>query len=351
MPRGATPPCTTVSLSRTWVASGMNPLEKAWYRPRSWSLALAPLAWLFTWVIKKRRHYLEKHRDKLTVPLVVVGNITVGGTGKTPLIITLVLALQERGYRPGVVSRGYGGRAPFYPFQVNVASDARQSGDEPLLIARTCGCPVIVDPDRYRAARLLEDSGQCDVILSDDGLQHYNLPRTLEIVVIDGERRLGNGWCLPVGPLREPVARLAEADYLVVNGGDAIFNHPRQYRMDLVPLAFRNLATGEAREPRHPPGEGSVNAAAGIGNPARFARTLASLGLAVKLHPFPDHHDFTPQELSFGDGRPVVITAKDAVKCTAFSDPNVWVLDVAARLENNGLNTLINAIEALVTQP
>src|SRR5690606_14351305 len=122
-------------------------------------------------------------------------------------------------------------------------------------------------------------------------------------------------------------------------------------RMDLVPLAFRNLATGEAREPRHPPGEGSVNAAAGIGNPARFARTLASLGLAVKLHPFPDHHDFTPQELSFGDGRPVVITAKDAVKCTAFSDPNVWVLDVAARLENNGLNTLINAIEALVTQP
>lgn len=329
----------------------MTLLERAWYRPHSWSLILAPLSWLFLHIIRKRRQHLEKYRKSLAIPVVVVGNITVGGTGKTPLIITLVNALKESGYRPGVVSRGYGGKAPFYPMQVTASSDPQQSGDEPLLIARTCQCPVIVDPDRYRAARLLQDSGQCDVILSDDGLQHYNLPRAMEIVVIDGERMLGNQWCLPAGPLREPVSRLAEADFAIVNGGDAILNHPRQYRMDLQPLVFRNLATGEKRDPKHPPGDGSVNAAAGIGNPTRFARTLASLGLAVKLHPFPDHHDFRPADLRFRDGRPVIITAKDAVKCADISDENIWVLDVAARLENNGLATLIKAIEALVLTP
>lgn len=329
----------------------MTFLENAWYRHRGWSLLLVPLSWLFVYLVAKRRRYLERHQRSLRIPVVVVGNITVGGTGKTPLLITLVKALQKHGYRPGVVSRGYGGTAPFYPMPVTATSNPRQSGDEPLLIAGTCGCPVVVDPNRYRAARLLQDSGQCDVILSDDGLQHYALPRHLEIVVIDGERRLGNERCLPAGPLREPMARLSEVDFVVVNGGDAVFNHPRQYRMDLLPLEFRNLKTGETRSPKNPPGDGSVNAVAGIGNPTRFARTLASLGLAVKLHPFPDHHDFAPQDLHFGDGRVVIVTAKDAVKCGQFASDNIWVLDVAAKLENNGLENLVKAIEALVTTP
>ncbi len=259
--------------------------------------------------------------------------------------------LRRRGYRPGVVSRGYGGKAPLYPMQVQPDSDPRQCGDEPLLIAATCRCPVIVDPDRYRAASLLQEVGECDVILSDDGLQHYRLPRDIEIVVTDGERLLGNGHCLPAGPLREPVSRLAEADFTVINGSGFALNHPRQYRMDLYPLGFRNLRTGETREPKNPPGDGSVNAVAGIGNPTRFARTLASLGLGVKLHPLPDHHEFAPSDLRFGDGRPVIVTAKDAVKIGSFAADNIWVLDVAARLDNNGLHNMLEAIEATIVRP
>lgn len=327
----------------------MTPLEKAWYRPRSWSLLLAPLSWLFAALVDKRRRYLEARQQPLSLPVVVVGNITVGGTGKTPLIISLVKALQARGYRPGVISRGYGGRAPLYPMRVTADSDPAHSGDEPLLIAISCDCPVVVDPDRYRAARYLEEHTDCELILSDDGLQHYRLPRDLEIVVVDGERVLGNGWSLPAGPLREPVQRLREVDFVVINEGSAVLNHPHQFRMTLQPLRFRSLDGGQIREIDDPPAD-SVNAVAGIGNPTRFARTLASLGLAVKLHPFPDHHCFALNELSFGDGRPVIMTAKDAVKCRRFDAPHLWVLDVAATLENNGMNAILDAIERRVTR-
>lgn len=327
----------------------MTPLERAWYRPRSWSLLLAPLAWLFAAVAEKRRRYLVARQQPLSLPVVVVGNITVGGTGKTPLIISLVKALQARGYRPGVISRGYGGRAPLYPMRVNTDSNPDHSGDEPLLIALSCDCPVVVDPDRHRAARYLEQYTDCEIILSDDGLQHYRLPRDLEIVVIDGERVLGNGWSLPAGPLREPVQRLMEVDFVIVNEGGAVLNHPRQYRMTLQPLRFRSLDGSRSRTVDDPPAD-SVNAVAGIGNPTRFARTLASLGLAVKLHPFPDHHHFEASELAFGDGRPVILTAKDAVKCRRFEAPDVWVLDVAATLENNGMNAIVDAIESRVTR-
>lgn len=329
----------------------MNALERAWYKPGSWALLLSPLSWLFKKIIKKRRERLTRRQRKLSIPVVVVGNITVGGTGKTPLIISLVNALKKKGYKPGVVSRGYGGKSAFYPLEVRANSDPARTGDEPLLIAQLCDCPVIVDPNRLRAAQALEEQGNCDVILSDDGLQHYRLPRQLEIVVIDGERVLGNGRCLPAGPLREPVSRLEEVDFVVVNGGDSVLNHPRQYRMDLQPLGFRHLATGEGREPKHPPGDGYVNAVAGIGNPARFARTLASLGLAVKLYPFPDHHSFSAADFAFPDDRPVIMTAKDAVKCQHLKANNLWVLDVAAKMENNGMNVLVNSIEALVITP
>jgi tetraacyldisaccharide 4'-kinase len=324
-------------------------LERAWYRAGSWSLWLAPLAWLFAWVAGKRRAYLEARQARGRLPVIVVGNLTVGGTGKTPLIIALVKALQARGYRPGVISRGYGGRAPLYPMRVTADSDPAQSGDEPLLIALSCDCPVVVDPDRVRAARYLENHTDCEIILSDDGLQHYRLARDMEIIVVDGDRVLGNGWCLPAGPLREPLARLREADFAIVNGGNAVLDHPRQYRMFLQPLRFRRLDGSESRAVDDPPGD-SVNAVAGIGNPTRFARTLASLGLAVKLHPFPDHHRFSAAELRFGDGRPVILTAKDAVKCQHLPAPNTWVLDVAATLENSGMHTLVDAIESRVTQ-
>lgn len=329
----------------------MTALERAWYRPASWSLVLAPLALLFRALVGVRRRYLEGRQPALPLPVVVVGNITVGGTGKTPLIIALVNALKDRGYRPGVISRGYGGRSPRYPLEVTGDSDPALCGDEPLLIAASCQCQVVVDPDRLRAARYLQSHSDCDVILSDDGLQHYRLPRHLEIIVVDGERMLGNGWCLPAGPLREPPARLAQAAFTVVNGSDQLLRHPRQYRMDLVPLRFRHLSSGETRPPDQPPGDGSVHAVAGIGNPTRFARTLASLGLSVRLHPFPDHHAFSAGDLRFDDRRPVIITAKDAVKCGHIDNDRLWVLDVAATLDNAGLHTIVKAIEDLVTRP
>ncbi|MFA5493358.1 MAG: tetraacyldisaccharide 4'-kinase [Porticoccaceae bacterium] len=325
----------------------MTALERAWYRPGSWSLLLAPLAWLFVAVTRRRRRWLEARQQPLRLPVVVVGNITVGGTGKTPLIIALVKALQARGYKPGVISRGYGGRAPVYPMRVTADSDPGHSGDEPLLIAITCDCPVVVDPDRVRAARYLENHTDCEIILSDDGLQHYRLPRDMEIVVVDGERVLGNGWCLPAGPLREPLQRLQETDFAIVNGGNAVLHHPRQYRMFLQPLRFRRVDGSDIRPVDEPPAD-FVNAVAGIGNPTRFARTLASLGLAVKLHPFPDHHRFVAEDLVFDDGRAVILTAKDAVKCRDLNAPDLWVLDVAATLENSGMNTLVDAIENLV---
>lgn len=331
-------------------------LERAWYRPRSWALMLLPLSWLFRAVVTSRRkRQSASAAASYRAPVVIVGNITVGGTGKTPLIVALVKALQARGHRPGVISRGYGGAAASYPFVVTAASSPDESGDEPLLIAQSCHCPVVVDPERSRAATHLLDTTDCNVVLSDDGMQHYRLHRDLEIIVVDGERGLGNGQCLPAGPLREPPARLFEAEFCVINGGKGIVVPRLGFRMTLRPLAFRNLADGSVLEPGTPPGSGAVHAVAGIGNPARFARTLVSMGLSVQLHPLPDHHQFVPGDLRFGDDRPVIITAKDAVKCSQFaaSDQgpgNVWILDVVARLEDSGLDKLVNRIEELVEQ-
>jgi tetraacyldisaccharide 4'-kinase len=254
-----------------------------------------------------------------------------------------------------VISRGYGGDAPDYPMAVTATSNPDHSGDEPLLIAQSCQCPVVIDPDRHNAAVHLLATSDCNIILSDDGMQHYRLHRDLEIIVVDGERGLGNGQCLPAGPLREPPGRLYEAQYLMVNGGRTRLAHPNCFRMELRPLGFRRLADGKALPPETPPGDGAVYAVAGIGNPARFARTLASMGLSVQLHPFPDHHQFSPEDLEFDDDRPVIITAKDAVKCGHFplkpgKTPNIWILDVTARVEANGLNKLVTHIKQLAEQ-
>ncbi len=178
--------------------------EKAWYEHHRWVYLLAPLAWLFRRLARRRRRRLEESAVAVDVPVVIVGNISVGGTGKTPLLIALVQRLQQAGYRPGVVSRGYGGKAPQYPLMITPDTPVSHSGDEPLAIARATDCAVCVSPDRVEAAQTLRKFG-CDIVLSDDGLQHYRLARDLEIAVVDGARAFGNGWCLPVGPLREPV--------------------------------------------------------------------------------------------------------------------------------------------------
>ncbi len=349
-------------------------IETAWYSRAAWLYLLWPLSLLFRLLAGLRRWRLQRAwrlpgddsslagtpGASRPVPVVVVGNISVGGTGKTPLVIALGRALQAQGLRPGVISRGYGGRAPHYPLSVTADTPVEHAGDEALLIARQLQCPVRVDADRCRARDALLSEQCCDVIISDDGLQHYALQRALEIVVIDGQRGLGNGLCLPAGPLREPASRLRQVDYLVVNGGDCADYREHQTRcsrMNLVPQHWVNLRSGERRalDALRPMGDAAakvtVHALAGIGNPQRFFDTVAALGYDALYHAFPDHYNFTPQDLAFPEEALVLMTSKDAVKCSAFAADNCWYLDIEARLEPDFHNELLGSINGLIRRP
>ena len=343
----------------------MTALERAWYRDNSWALLLAPLTLLFRALAYARRRILQaRHQgQRFAAPVIVVGNIAVGGAGKTPLIIALARRLQAAGLRPGIVSRGYGGAEADEPLQLNSGHSPGQVGDEPRLIADSTACPVVVCPDRVRAVAHLLQHNDCNVVLSDDGLQHYRLHRDIEIAVVDGERGVGNGWCLPAGPLRESPARLREVDMVVVNGAGY---QPRSdfFTMDLVATGLRHLATGNTILP-HALEESwqqakQIHAVAGIANPQRFQRSLEDLGFIVTLHSFPDHHIFSAADFSFADDAPVIITAKDAVKChdlnsgdfnnnvnDNFNHDNIWVLDVEAQLPDLAWQQLIAALSGL----
>lgn len=287
-----------------------------------------PLAWLYGRVAAARASRVIRERS--SVPVIVVGNITVGGSGKTPLVLALLAALRERGYRPGVIARGYGGTGPF-PLHVGADTPAACAGDEPALVARTAGVPVVVDPQRARALAAIRARG-VDVVVSDDGLQHLGLPRSVEIVVIDDRRRLGNGHCLPLGPLREPASRLASVDFVVGNGGDAGLG---ALPMMLRPTRFVSLGepvqTMDVASFREVHGE-RIAAVAGIGDPARFFSTLRALDFTVEEHAFPDHHAYTAGDFAPLAGRVVVMTAKDAVKCRGIAGPAAWQLEVEAEL-------------------
>lgn len=271
----------------------------------------------------------------MSVPVVVVGNITVGGSGKTPLVLWLAENLRRLGFRPGIISRGYGGVSRSQ-MEVIPGSDPLVVGDEPVLLARRSGCPVWVGRNRAETARaLLHAYPACNVILSDDGLQHYRLFRDVDIAVVDGERKFGNGFMLPAGPLREPVTRLASVDAVVMNSGGAEASNSTKagFVMRLAGAEFYNLADPmQCAKPQDFVGQ-AVHAVAGIGNPARFFEHLRSLGLAVSEHPFPDHHAFQPQELDF-PGQ-VLMTEKDGVKCAKFAKDNYWVLAVEAEVEED----------------
>jgi len=277
---------------------------------------------------------------RLPVPVIIVGNLTVGGTGKTPLIIWLARFLKEAGYRPGIVSRGYGGQARRWPQWVDPGSDSGTVGDEALLIARLTGCPMAVAPVRAAAGKMLLERARCDVILSDDGLQHYALDRDIEIAVVDGTRRFGNGYCLPAGPLREPAARLGEVDLVIVNGGPSA-EHEFSMRLDGDKAV--NLVSGE--EKLLPEFAGTVcHAVAGIGNPERFFRQLAASGLVCRTHAFPDHHRYRRSDIEFGDHRPVLMTDKDAVKCKPFAGERHWRIPVVAVPEPAFSERLLNLL-------
>lgn len=332
----------------------------AWTRNSRWLVLLLPFTWLFAGLSNLRRCYLQRRYQgqPYTAPVVIVGNISVGGSGKTPLIIALVAALKQRGYSPGVVSRGYSGNAAQYPLSVTAATAVSESGDEPLLIATLADCPVVVDANRRAAVDYLLDHHQCNLVLSDDGLQHYALHRDIELVVVDGQRGLGNGRQLPSGPLREKPQRLEQADMVVINGqqADQSITVSGLQQMSIRPTQFRHLESGrrlaiEDWLESEPGTNREVHAVAAIGNPQRFADTLTQIGLAPILHRFDDHQILSLDDLSFGDNLPVVVTAKDAIKLeqVAAVSENIWAVDIEAVIDSSFVDKLVLKLEALKT--
>lgn len=332
-------------------ASLAQRISDAWYQGHGLLHLLRPASALFRYVAAKRRLEHSQAPSSNSPIVVVVGNIAVGGTGKTPLIIALVQKLRAEGWRPGVISRGYGSNAPQYPYEVSVDSPVEHCGDEPLLITRQCECPVVIDADRNQALSKLQSAHNCDIVLSDDGLQHYRLARHIEFAVLDGARGLGNGWCLPAGPLREPPERLQEVDFLIVNRSPGTALHkslqdlpggaPTPQSMSLEASGLRNLHSGEQRacdqtQLQSIANDGELQAIAGIGNPQRFFDSLRAYGLNFHAQPFDDHQSYTSENLAFALNKPLLMTAKDGVKCQSLAtQPGTeqwWQLEVEAQL-------------------
>jgi tetraacyldisaccharide 4'-kinase len=305
-------------------------LQKHWYRITPLHLLLLPLSLLFGLLSAIRRLLFRAgifSSIKLPVPVIVVGNISVGGTGKTPLTLWLAEQLLADGWHPGIISRGFGGSSN-KPQEVLNGSDPIVVGDEPVLMAQRTLCPVWIGRDRPAAAlALLQAHPECDVIISDDGLQHYRLQRDVEIAVIDGLRRFGNGCLLPAGPLRELPSRLRKVDAVVTNGGEP---KAGEYAMQLEGVHFYNLLNPESTATAADFKDQTVHAIAGIGHPERFFAHLHKLGLSVIPHPFPDHHAYSAPDLAYEDANALLMTEKDAVKCSGLADERCWVLRVEA---------------------
>lgn len=309
-------------------------LERVWYRDVPPPLWLRAFSGSFGLLVSARigcyrAGWLRTRR--LPCPVIVTGNIGVGGTGKTPLVLWLYRWLEGQGWRPGVISRGYGGQARHWPQRVTANSDPVQVGDEPVLLAGRGVERMAAGPDRVAAGLLLLRDTNCDIVVCDDGLQHYRLARDMEIAVIDGARGLGNGYLLPAGPLRERPERLNKVDLKVYNGVGKPDGHAmRLSGSEVLPVDPRR---GGGPEPVTAFKAQPVHAVAGIGNPARFFEMLRSTGIECVEHPFPDHHAFTAGDLKFGEDAVVLMTEKDAVKCAAFDTGHLWYVPVDAHLD------------------
>ncbi len=334
-------------------------LQRMWYGNSAWRFLLLPVSLIFTAIVSLRRwlyqtDVLKSYR--MSVPVVVVGNITVGGTGKTPVTIWLAQELKIRGHNPGIVSRGYGGKVGHTPIEATARSNPDIVGDEAILIAVRTRCPVFVHPDRVAAAEAAIVSG-VDVIIADDGLQHYRLGRDYDIAVLDGLRGTGNGLLLPAGPLREPLERLQLVDWVLVQTEGQDVDVPFLRRLadrsssafTLVPKPMRDLNGVSSR----PLGEFSgktVHAVAAIGNPTRFFRMLESHGMRVIPHAYRDHLQLTVKHLTFGDGLPIVMTEKDAVKCGGLSLDNCWYVPVTVKFPNAGRSNWLDELHQFLLQ-
>lgn len=304
-----------------------------WYQKSICAYLLLPLAWLFQGLTYVRYcWYTQVQKPRyFSVPVIVVGNITLGGAGKTPVVAWLVHYLRQQGYHPGVVARGYGGHLAGEPVQiVQENSQAACVGDEPLLLARKLACPLVVGKKRVQAVEcLLKHTPQVDVIICDDGLQHYALGRKVEIIVMDGTKRLGNGFCLPAGPLRESKQRLQRVDFVLVNGAAQTDEWPIQTAFGEEVFSVNNSQQKCSLQAFV--GK-TVHAVAGIGFPERFFQMLRDKGIDIISHAFPDHHLFDPMDLDFDEKFPILMTEKDAVKCSAFALQNAWAVPLTLEL-------------------
>jgi len=323
----------------------MSRLEDHWYRSSlTWlTILLLPLSWLFRAIVALR-YFLYRCKIKKStsfdVPVIVVGNLTVGGTGKTPFVIWLAHQLQEKNFRPGIVTRGVGGQKQLLPYWVDAAADPALVGDEAVLLARHAQCPVVVCIDRVAAVNELLSKTQCNIVISDDGLQHYRLGRVMEIIMQDGARKFGNGQLLPAGPLREPLERLKRANFIVVQGdknqaaftmqlqGDELYS--LKHHMQKMPLENFHYQT--------------VHAIAGIGNPERFFAALRQKNLTVIPHVFPDHYLYQRENIYFNDNFPVIMTEKDAVKCFEFAGEEHWYLPVRADVTPQLMEKILDVV-------
>jgi len=314
-----------------------------------WYIRKHPLRYLFypfhflLLLLVKARQILYKiglfQSHKISVPVIIVGNITVGGTGKSPLVIYLAEQLTLAGYKPGILSRGYGGNAGHYPLLVTSDSLPAVVGDEPVMLQQRNKAVVVVDPQRARGANYLISEQGCDLIICDDGLQHYALQRDIEILVVDGQRNFGNGLLMPFGPLREPVSRAKDVDALVINTGSSLLHSelPEQFVMQLTSSCFVSLIDDtkildindmlrQCNLDNAP-----IHAVAGIGNPFRFFEQLEKQGLSTVNHSFNDHHSYNVEDFNTMNGI-IIMTEKDAVKCREFATDNMWYLKVNAEI-------------------
>ena len=317
----------------------------SWYKKSLWLYLLLPFSLVFSYLTYRRRRKFVKSKKlsyKSEIPLIVVGNLTIGGTGKTPLVAYIASELVKKGYKPGLVSRGYGGK---FRETLHVTNDTpvKQTGDEAQILSKL-NLPFYIDKNRVRAIKTLEENHDCDVIISDDGLQHYNMNRDIEIVVIDGKRRFGNNLTFPAGPLRESKTRLSSVDFIVNNSGPT---QEDEHLMNISPAKFVHLKSGKSYPIEKWPMHKQVHAVAGLGNPGRFFDLLARLGFEIIRHPFPDHHNFDESNIFYLDHLPIIMTEKDASKCRSFDNNKIWYLTIEADVSDKFIEELDSKLKTL----
>jgi len=323
----------------------MKRLDYYWNSINTVSIILLPLSGIFYLISRVRSHLYKLgllKSYKAPLPVIVIGNITVGGTGKTPLIIELVKQLQAQGRKPGVISRGYGGNATTWPQVVNAQTDAVKVGDEPQLIFQQTCCPVVVGANRKQDIEFLLKEFDCDVVLSDDGLQHYAMQRDIEIVVVDAVRKFGNGFYIPSGPLRESVSRLRHVDMVLLNGGTN-----QETAFSVQPAQCRPVGRDGDQLSLDVFSGKTVHAVAGIGNPQRFFKMLKDININVIPHAFQDHYYYKQSDLDFNDDLTVLMTEKDAIKCNRFDLPNHWSVPIEISLTKAAQNRLDQIFDSL----